>query len=252
MSYALASTRLLILGMGALIWLITGIILCTVRPKHRNNVFVLTQMLRLVQPIVGVKVVIDCDLKALRKEMPAIFVGLHQCDWDIITMSDLPQPGVVCVGKKSLIYTPIFGLIFFLSGNILIDRDNRTKAAEAFLKLADKIKNKGLSVWVFPEGSRSGYGPVKPFKTGALHTAMRSKVKVYPFVTSTYTKQIKLGRLNNGEVHIKLLEPIDGATLNRQDIAKATAALRENMITAMHELDQHVLRPKDYVLPADR
>lgn len=252
MAWLLVPTRLLVLAVAALLWLIVGLVICTLRPHHRNNVFVLTQMLRLVQRVVGIKVVIDCDLKALRSEMPAIFVGLHQCDWDIITMADLPQPGVVCVGKKSLIFTPIFGILFFLSGNILIDRDNRTKAAEAFFKLSEKIRTQGLSVWVFPEGSRSGYGPVKPFKTGALHTAMLAKVKVYPFVTSTYTKQIKLGRLDNGEVHIKLLPPIDAANLSRNDLAHATATLREDMIAAIHEIDKHVRRPAGYTLPPDR
>ena len=105
---------------------------------------------------------------------------------------------------------------------------------------------------MFPEGTRSGYGPVGSFKSGALHTAMLAKVKVIPFVTSTYAGQIDLGRLNNGEVHIKLLEPVDGATLERSQINKANQELRERMIAAMHELDKEVKRPAGYQLPPKR
>ncbi len=252
MRYIIYPLRVLILLIMALLWLVLGLIVCLCRPMHKGNVYALTQMLRLAQRVIGVKVVMDFDPKSVRKDMPAIFVGLHQSNWDIVTMADLPQPGLVCVGKKSLLYTPIFGILFFLSGNILLDRNKRSKAGDLFLKIVEKIKTKGLSIWMFPEGTRSGYGPVGPFKSGALHTAMLAKVKVIPFVTSTYANQIDLGRLNNGEVHITLLEPLDGATLERAQINAQTQELRERMIKAMHELDPKVKRPEGYTLPQDR
>lgn len=252
MRYIIYPLRVVILLIMALLWLVLGLIVCLCRPMHKNNVYALTQMLCLAQRVIGVKVVLHFDPKVVRKDMPAIFVGLHQSNWDIVTMAHLPQPGLVCVGKKSLLYTPIFGILFFLSGNILLDRERRSKAGETFLKIVEKIKNKKLSIWMFPEGTRSGYGPVGAFRSGALHTAMLAKVKVIPFVTSTYAGQIDLGRLNNGEVHIKLLDPIDGATLERSQIASETRALRERMISAMHQLDQEVTRPAGYLLPPDR
>lgn len=252
MRYIIYPTRVVILLIMALLWLVFGLIVCLCRPMHKGNVYALTQMLCLAQRVIGVKVVLHFDPKVVRKDMPAIFVGLHQSNWDIVTMAHLPQPGLVCVGKKSLLYTPIFGILFFLSGNILLDREKRSKAGETFLKIVEKIKQKHLSIWMFPEGTRSGYGPVGTFRSGALHTAMLAKVKVLPFVTSTYAGQIDLGRLNNGEVHIKLLEPVDGAALERNQIAGETRALRERMINAMHELDAEVKRPEGYLLPAMR
>ena len=252
MRFIIYPLRVVILLIMALLWLILGLIVCLCRPFNKANVYALTQMLRLAQRVIGVKVVMDFDPKSVRKDMPAIFVGLHQSNWDIITMADLPQPGLVCVGKKSLLYTPIFGILFFLSGNILLNREKRSKAGELFLKIVEKIKNEQLSIWMFPEGTRSGYGPVGKFKSGALHTAMMAKVKVIPFVTSTYAGQIDLGRWNNGEVHISLLEPLDGATLERAQINEQTLALRERMIAKLHEMDPQVKRPEGYQLPAER
>ena len=58
----------------------------------------------------------------------------------------------VSLGKKSLKWIPFFGQLYWLSGNILIDRANRSKAAGTISKSAEKIKQKGLSVWMFPGG----------------------------------------------------------------------------------------------------
>lgn len=251
MRYILISIRVFLLVIMAILWLVCGLFVCLLRPMHKSNVYALTQMLTLAQPILGVRVIMHFDIKDVRKMMPAVFVGLHQSNFDIVTMAHLPQPGLVCVGKKSLLYTPIFGILFFLSGNILLDREKRSKAGETFLQIVKRIK-KGQSIWMFPEGTRSKFGPVGKFKTGALHTAMLAKVPVIPFVTSTYAGQIDLGRFNNGEIHIKLLDPIDGKDLERSQINDMTHKLREKMIMCMHEMDKNVVRPKGYVMPKDR
>lgn len=252
MRYLIISSRLALLFALSLLWLVVGIVICCARPLHKNNVYALTYMLTWAQKIIGVKVVLHFDKEEVRKLMPAVLVGLHQGDWDIITMANIPQPGMVCVGKKSLIFTPIFGLLFFLSGNILLDRDHRSKAYETMIKVVNKIKRKHISVWVFPEGTRSGYGPVGSFKIGALYTAKLASVNVIPFVTSTYSKQIDLGRIDNGEVHIMMLPCIDTSKIERHEITQATLQLREQMVTALHELDSKVRRPKGYIFPKNR
>ena len=113
--------RIVLLLILALLWLIFGLIVCVCRPGHRGNIYWLTQMLRCARWAIGIKVDSQIDVKAIREEMPAVFVGNHQYNWDIIVMADIPQPGIACIGKKSLMWTPIFGLLFYLSGNIFID-----------------------------------------------------------------------------------------------------------------------------------
>ncbi|MCR5084729.1 MAG: 1-acyl-sn-glycerol-3-phosphate acyltransferase [Succinivibrionaceae bacterium] len=245
------SLRVVALALMALCWLVAGLLVCLLRPMHRGNVYALTQMLRLAQPVLGVRVVMDFTYADLRARMPAIFVGLHQSNWDIITMADLPQPGLVCVGKKSLIYAPIFGILFWLSGNVLLDRESRSRSGEALLRIVQRL-NSGGSVWMFPEGTRSGRGPVGKFRSGAMHTAMLAKARVVPFVTSTYSGQIDLGRWDNGEIHISILPTVDGAALGRQELSAATQRLRADMVARMHELDRRARRPAGYELPPGR
>ena len=83
--------RMLILGIMGILWLIAGLAICLCRPGHPWNLYALTQMLRLVQRVVGVRVTYRFDVKDLRSRMPAIFVGNHQTNWDIVTVADVPQ-----------------------------------------------------------------------------------------------------------------------------------------------------------------
>ncbi len=240
--------RMLALGILALVWLVLGLIVCICRPRHPNNVHILTKMLGTAQWVLGVKVTLRTCAE-VKDYMPAILVGNHQSNWDIILMSPVVYPGTVCVGKKSLIWTPIFGILFYLSGNILVDRKNRKKTGDAFLAVVKKIREKSLSVWMFPEGHRSKGQGLLPFQSGAVHIAMLANVPIIPFVTSSYVGQIKLNRWNNGEIVIQMLPPIRFENMERSEIKKQTVNLRAQMLEAVQKLDKEVQRPEGCKLP---
>ncbi len=120
-------------------------------------------------------------------------------------MTGAVQPGVVAVGKKSLLWLPFFGLIFWLSGNVLIDRSNRSRAIGTIGQVVERIKNRGTSIWMFPEGTRSKGRGLLPFKAGAFHTAVQAEVPVVPIVCSSYFGQIDLNRWDNGEVLLEVM-----------------------------------------------
>lgn len=181
--------------------------------------------------------------------MPAIFVGNHQTNWDIVVMTEAVVPGVVCVGKKSLIWAPVFGILFWMSGNILIDRTNTKKVGSEFLKLVEKIKQESISIWMFPEGHRSKGKGLLPFKSGAVHTAMLAQVPIVPFVVSSYVNQINLNRWNNGEIILEMLEPIKMDNVKREDLKIINKNLRQTMLAKLKEIDTQVSRPEGFVLP---
>ncbi len=151
--------------------------------------------------------------------------------------------------KKSLIYAPIFGILFYLSGNILIDRENKKKTGSEFLKVVNKIKNDKTSVWMFPEGHRSKGQGMLPFKSGAIRTAALAGVPIIPFVISSYQGQLNLNRWNNGEVIIEMLDPISYNDLPKSEYKQATNDLRDLMISKIKELDKEVKRPEGSVVP---
>tara|TARA_B110000881_G_scaffold205089_1_gene207210 strand:- start:1032 stop:1634 length:603 start_codon:yes stop_codon:yes gene_type:complete len=149
-----------------------------------------------------VEVRVPDEVKALG---PVVYVANHQSNLDMFTVSAAVQKNTVTVGKKSLKWFPFFGQMYWLTGNILIDRKNTDKAMGTINQTVEKIKEKGYSVWLFPEGTRSKGRGLLRFKTGAFRTALEAGVPVVPVCASNLHGAIQWNRWNNGKIIIELL-----------------------------------------------
>lgn len=243
--------RLAVLGMLMLVWFVLGLLLCLLRPRHRTNVYWLScRMMHQACPVLGIKVRVIIP-EECRDLGPAVYVANHQTNWDIMVMTGAVRPGVVAVGKKSLLWLPLFGQLFYLSGNILIDRSNRSRAIDTIRQVVEKIRGQRLAIWMFPEGTRSLGRGLLPFKTGAFHTAMQAGVPIVPIVASSYAKQIDLNRWDNGEVVIEMLPPLDSSQWERDQVRECSEQVRAIMKAKLQELDGRVRRPAGEVAVAD-
>ena len=118
---------------------VCSILLCIVRPFHRNNVYHTAKYLGKITKILG----LDVELRipdSVKNSSPVVYICNHQNSYDIFTAPNAVLPNTVSVGKKSLKWIPFFGQMYWLTGNILIDRKNRTKAVGTIDKAANKIK----------------------------------------------------------------------------------------------------------------
>ncbi|QQQ66734.1 1-acylglycerol-3-phosphate O-acyltransferase [Pseudoalteromonas sp. GCY] len=202
----IAIIRILLLAVFIIVSGICGLLLCIVRPFHANNVHTIAKWYGYMSKLIGVELVITQHANA-KHVVPAMYVANHQNNYDLFTLPAVVPKNTVSMGKKSLKWIPFFGQMYWLSGNILIDRANRSKALGTLTKSAKKITESKLSVWMFPEGTRSYGRGLLPFKTGAFHTAMSANVPIIPVCMSSTHEQIKLNRWNNGKVYIDMLEP---------------------------------------------
>lgn len=187
------------------------------RPFHRNNVYHTAKYLGKVSKILGLEVEIRVP-ESLKKAGPVVYICNHQNSYDIFTISGSVRPGTVSIGKKSLKWIPFFGQMYWLTGNILIDRVNTSKAINTISTTADKIREKRLSVWLFPEGTRSNGRGLLPFKTGAFRTAIQAGVPIVPICASNQHGNIKLNRWHNGKVIIEFLAPVYADDDSREGI----------------------------------
>lgn len=94
-----------------------------------------------------------------------------------------------------------------LSKSIFLDRTNREGAIKQARQAAEDIHRKKTSVFIFPEGTRSGVEKVDllPFKKGAFYMATQAKVPIIPIVVANY-KQIynpKEKHFGYGDIKIK-------------------------------------------------
>jgi len=213
-----------------------SILYCLIRPFHRDNVHHTAKYLGKVTKILGLEVEIRIP-ESIKSIGPVVYICNHQNSYDIFTVSGAVQRGTVSVGKKSLKWIPFFGQMYWLTGNILIDRKNKNKAMNTIDMTAKKIREKQLSVWLFPEGTRSYGRGLLPFKTGAFRTAAKACVPIVPICASNTHKTIDLNRWNNGKMIIEFLDPIHLSSEDKDKIRKVTNQTHCKMQTKIEQLN---------------
>lgn len=235
----LSILRFIIVVVYSILVCIFGCIYCLFSPRNPRHVATFGHLFGKLSTVFGLKVEMRRPPGA--DDYPnAIYIANHQNNYDMITAAKFVQPTTVTVGKKSLLWVPFFGLLYWLTGNLLIDRDNRSKAHGTIGELIEQFKKKKISFLMFPEGTRSRGRGLLPFKTGAFHAAMAAGVPIIPFVVSNTHDKIKLNRLHNGLVIIEMLPPIDTAAFADQSVRKLATHCRELMSAKLDELNAEV------------
>jgi 1-acyl-sn-glycerol-3-phosphate acyltransferase len=237
-SFVLGIIRLLVMAIFFVLstaYLLTYLI---IRPFRRNNVKVVANTYGWFCRFLG----LSYEVRGLEnvKDHPVVYIGNHQNTYDIFTVSNAVRKNTVSMGKKSLKWAPFFGQVYWLSGNILIDRGNRTKAHGTIGQAAAKIKQKKISVWLFPEGTRSNGRGLLKFKLGAFYTANMAGVPFVPVVISTTHNQIKLNRWNNGKYIIEYLPEMTVDSDDKAEVRKVADAAHELMKDKLAELDKEL------------
>ncbi len=209
-------------------------------PRNPKHVYTFGRLFGKLHKLFGIK--LDLRLPENAHDFgPCVFIANHQSNWDLVTISNAVTPGAVTVGKKSLKWLPVFGQLYWLTGNIMIDRNNRSRAIGTIGQVIDKIKEDKVSVWLFPEGTRSRGRGLLPFKTGAFHAAVGAGVPIVPIVCSS-TAGLKAGKWDNGHVIVEMLEPISTEGYGKDGIRELSKKCHDLMQAKLAELDEEVAR----------
>ncbi len=82
----------------------------------------------------------------------SVYISNHQNILDFVTDPGMLRPRTVSLGKRDLLYVPFFGLLYWITGNIMINREDKSKHAIPSSKWRKRFI-RDLSVWVYPEGT---------------------------------------------------------------------------------------------------
>ena len=147
-----------------------------------------------------------------------VFAGNHQSHIDVVAVFSILPLTVRYIAKKELFRIPFFGWAMAAAGIIKVDRSNREKAIKSIERAGESIKN-GVSVILFPEGTRSPDGEIHAFKKGAFVLAIKSGVPVVPISISGTRRILEKHSLslNPGTVKIVISEPIDSSKYNLEE-----------------------------------
>ncbi len=147
-----------------------------------------------------------------------VFMANHQSFFDIpVLLGHLPCQ-FRWLAKIELFKIPLFGRAMRGAGYISIDRSNRSAAIESLETAAQRIKD-GVSVLIFPEGTRSRDGHLQPFKKGGFFLAIDSGVPIVPIVIQGTQKIMpkKTLRIQPGQVKIDVHTPIESKDYRREN-----------------------------------
>ncbi len=216
-----------------------GSIYCLFSPRNPRHAYVFGRLFAKLAPLFGLKVETRLPDNAAHLGN-CVYIANHQNNYDLITAAGAVQLGTVTVGKRSLVWIPFFGPLYWLTGNILIDRNNRAKSHGTIAQIVEQMKARDLSIWMFPEGTRSRGRGLMPFKTGAFHTAIATGVPIVPICVSTTSNKINLNRWSNGWVIVEMLPPIDTSAYHKDNIRELSEYCRDIMIEKIAELDKEV------------
>ncbi len=176
------------------------------------------------------KVICGIQVEVIGKENipkePVVIVANHQSTWETFIMFNLFTP-VTIVLKKELTYIPIFGWLLHFIRPISIDRGKRAAAMKQILKQGQDRLAQGISILIFPEGTRVPVGENRSHFSGGTMLAVKAKCPVLPVAHNSGCfwpahKVIK----NPGVITVKIGKPI--ATEGRS--AKELSLEMENWI----------------------
>ncbi len=155
---------------------------------------------------------IDVTVEGLANIDPSqsyIYMSNHRSNFDIPVLLGCLPIQFRWLAKAELFKIPIFGRAMRGAGYVKIDRFNRKSAFKSIDQVAAKMKN-GVSVMIFPEGTRSEDGNLKPFKKGGFVMAVDSGVSIVPVILGGTRSIMAKGswRIIPGNVTLSIQKPI--------------------------------------------
>ncbi|MCW2293033.1 1-acyl-sn-glycerol-3-phosphate acyltransferase [Pseudomonas sp. BIGb0408] len=229
--------RMLMMGVHFIGAGILGLLLGLCRPFHPDNSRLCARLYSL-PALRLLRIKVQTDTRNLAEhDRPCVIIANHQSNYDLYVIGCVVPRRTVSIGKKSLKWVPLFGQLYWLAGNVLIDRGNARKAKRSMLATTHTLQHENTSIWVFPEGTRNGGGEMLPFKKGAFQMAVAAGVPIIPVCASSYVRSLRLNAWNSGRVMIRSLPEIPTAGLSMDDLPQLIETCRSRMQTCIDAMD---------------
>lgn len=179
-------------------------------------------------------------------QTPAVLLANHQSEWETLFLQTIKSP-MCTVLKRELLNIPVFGWALRLLRPIPLDRSKPSRALRLVLTEGAERLSSGLSVLLFPEGTRVPPGQRRKFNKSGIHIACRAGVPVLPVAHNAGEHWPGKGMIKTpGQINVVIGKPI--ATENRTP-DEVTAEVEQWIEQQLVRISQ-VPRPVDAEAPA--
>lgn len=169
-----------------------------------------------------------------------VVVSNHQAMLDIPLLYVLPF-NFKWVSKREVYKIPVFGWVLWMHGDVAIER-GASAAAKAMMAKCETYLRRGVSVIMFPEGTRTKTGQVNAFKEGAMRLAQESGVDILPVVIDgTYDAFDHSGIAAPHTFRVRILPAIGANEVS----CTSTRELRDTLNTLMCDTHKEIA-PRHY------
>ena len=138
--------------------------------------------LKVVTKMSGAKVIVN-GLENIPEDTACLFVANHNSYFDVIISYTFMKRPTGYIAKKEMEKFPSLNVWMYYMRCLFIDRKDVKQGMKTILKAVEYLKE-GISIFVFPEGTRSKDGKLLPFKEGSMKMAEKSGCPIVPVAIS--------------------------------------------------------------------
>ena len=168
-----------------------------------------------------------------------VFVSNHLSNFDIPLLFRGIRVPIRFLAKKELFKIPFVGTAMRVVGIVKIDRKAGMSAHEAINAGVADARERGFSLIVFAEGTRSRDGEMAPFKKGAFRIAIDNQLMLVPVVVAGTYEISPSGQwlIRPGRARLVVLDPVDttGMTI-KEDANRLLDETHQRMSSVYNEL----------------
>jgi 1-acyl-sn-glycerol-3-phosphate acyltransferase len=178
------------------------------------------------------------SLSQIDPKQQYVFMVNHQSNIDIpVLIQSLPALRLRWIAKKELLWVPLFGWAMWAAKHVTVNRSDRFDALGSLKKAKERMKD-GVSLVVFPEGTRSSEGDLLPFKRGGFLLAVKTGAPIVPVTINGSAAILPKGdwRIRGGPIEVVIGTPVSVENYRPGTLRALSAHIRELMLQTASQL----------------
>lgn len=190
--------------------------------------------------ICGVKVTVE-GLDKISSDGSYVFVSNHLSYMDTpVVLANIPVQ-FRFLAKRGLFQIPLLGTHLARAGHIPVPRDDARAAVKTMTTAAQIIRERRVSLLIFPEGGRSQTGQLDSFKEGAAYIAIRAGVPIVPMALIGTREILPYGsaHVRSGRVMMRIGDPVSTHNVDIRDRSRITGELRDRIVAMLDQQPIH-------------